>query len=468
MKKYKELLSNTGLLTLSNFGSKILSFFLVPLYTSVLSTADYGNYDFIYTTISLLIPFLTLCIYESALRFLLDKKNDKKVVVTITFKYSILAVLIFFVFTIINKILGLVEIFNNYLLFFILLFLSSLIYTVMQNIARGMDKIKDVAISGFLNSIFMLSLNLAFLLYYKIGLNGYFLSTIISNIVAAFYLLLRLKIIKYINLKNKDKVLEKNMIEYSKPLMFNAISWWINSASDRYIVTFFCGLATNGIYSISYKIPSMLSVFQIIFNQAWGISAVKEYDSDEAVDFFSNAYSIYNFLMVVICSVLIIFVRIIAKILYMNEFYAAWFYSPFLFLSVIFGALAGFFGGIFSAAKDSKIIGITTVLGAIINVILNIVLVYCIGALGAAIATFASYFIIWVIRLIKVKKYIKLMINIKRDIIIYILLIIQCFIVMYVNNIWVLYICESVLFISILLLFYDVFIKLVKRFGVKS
>ena len=86
MKKYKELIKNMGLLTLSNFGSKILSFFLVPLYTAVLSTKDYGNFDFVTVTASLLIPLLTLNISEGALRFLLDKEKNKKQIFNICTK----------------------------------------------------------------------------------------------------------------------------------------------------------------------------------------------------------------------------------------------------------------------------------------------------------------------------------------------------------------------------------------------
>ena len=53
------------------------------------------------------------------------------------------------------------------------------------------------------------------------------------------------------------------------------------------IVTWICGLAANGVYSVAYKIPSLLSMFQQIFNQAWTISAVKEYDQDSS-EFYST------------------------------------------------------------------------------------------------------------------------------------------------------------------------------------
>ena len=77
--KYKYLGKNIGLLTLSSFGTKLLSFFLVPLYTHLLSTTDYGIYDIFSTTISLAIPILTINIHDGVLRFLLDKdEQDNK------------------------------------------------------------------------------------------------------------------------------------------------------------------------------------------------------------------------------------------------------------------------------------------------------------------------------------------------------------------------------------------------------
>ncbi|MBW7988152.1 hypothetical protein E0704_08070 [Lactobacillus helveticus] len=83
MNKYKYLFKNIGLLTLSNFATKLLSFFLVPLYTSVLTTGQYGTYDLFNTTIGVLIPILTLNILDAILRFGMDKAYDKDAIVTL-------------------------------------------------------------------------------------------------------------------------------------------------------------------------------------------------------------------------------------------------------------------------------------------------------------------------------------------------------------------------------------------------
>ena len=423
MKKYKELFKNFIALLISNFGSKLLSFFLVPLYTSVLTTADYGNYDLINITVSLLIPILTISISDAVTRFLLDKDSNKKQIISISFKITLYGLAILILLAIVNYIFKIVNVINTYFVFFILLFIVNVFYQLVQNIAKGFDKIKELAISGFLCSVLMVILNLVFLLGLKIGLVGYFLANIIAIGFSTLYLFVRLKIYKYIKIKNIDKNIQKEMVDYSKPMIFNAIGWWINNASDRYIVTYFCGASENGIYSVGYKIPSILTSLQNIFNQAWTISAIQNYDDKERNNYFEKIYSSYNTLMVLACSILIIFTKFIAKILYKNEFYLAWKYTPFLLISVVFGATSGIIGGIFAAEKNTKIISSTTMLGAIINTILNVILVMIFGPIGAAFSTMVAFFLVWIIRFIKMQKYIKLNIRTIRDMFSYLILL---------------------------------------------
>lgn len=214
------------------------------------------------------------------------------------------------------------------------------------------------------------------------------------------------------------------MTNYSFPLVLSQIGWWINNVSDRYVVTWLCGAAANGIYSVAYKIPAILNVFQTIFSQAWTLSTVREIDEKNS-DFYTVVYGCYNCGMVVICSLLIASNKIIATILFSNDFYVAWKYAPFLVISVVFGALSEVFNGIFTATKNSKITARTTLLGASVNTILNIVLVYFLGPLGAAVSTLISYIVVWRIRMSAAKKLVVINIKLVRDIASYVILILQ-------------------------------------------
>ena len=95
MNKSKYLLKNMGILTISNFSSKILVFLLVPIYTSVLSTSEYGLYDLAVSTATLFYPILTLNIVDAVMRFCMDIQSDKKHIASIGFKFISISVLIF-------------------------------------------------------------------------------------------------------------------------------------------------------------------------------------------------------------------------------------------------------------------------------------------------------------------------------------------------------------------------------------
>lgn len=82
------------------------------------------------------------------------------------------------------------------------------------------------------------------------------------------------------------------------------------------------------------------------------------------------------------------------------------FYVPILLIGTYFANISGFYGGVFTAYKDTKIMGTTTIVAAIINLVTNLALIKFIGIYAAAISTFLANFVIYVYRKYKVRKYI--------------------------------------------------------------
>lgn len=434
MSKYKYLIKNVGLLTLSSFATKLLSFLLVPLYTSILSTTDYGTYDIFNTTVGVLLPILTLNIQDAVIRFALDKNYKNESIATIGLRYVIRANMIVAAGLVINKILGFSAVANQYAVYFFLMFLTQSLSGVVISYIRGTDRIADLSVSSVLASLVTIGLNIFFLVNLKMGLKGYFLANIIGPVAQSIFLMVRGKMLQTANFHLKYSTEDKEMLSYSKPLIANALAWWVNNASDRYIVIFFCGLAANGVYSVASKIPSILNVCQSIFNQAWELSAVKDFDPNDESGFFAKTYRTYNCLMTIVCSMIIVFDKILAKILYAQNFYDAWKYVPWLTIAILFGAMSGYIGGFFSAVKNSKVFAVSTVVGAISNIVLNIIFTPVIGPMGAAIATTICYGEVFSIRFFQSRKYIKLKINVVRDVCSYILLIIQAIALCTIEN----------------------------------
>lgn len=452
-RRFKDLFKNIGLLTLGNFATKLLSFFLVPLYTSVLTTAEYGIYDIIHTTIVLLVPVLTINIQESVLRFTLSKDEDESGILKTGIRFVNLSLVFVLCLCFINYKIHLFETLNTYGIYFVLLFFFTALNQVLSSFARGIDKVNDYTIASVISSAVTICLNVWLLAFAGKGLTGYFVAFILGSVASCIYLSLKLRIYRYLGKEPVKKELRRSMIAYSAPLVLNAIGWWVNSASDRYVVTWLCGLAVNGIYSVGYKIPSIINVFQTIFNQAWFLSAVKEFDPQDKDGFFVKTYNIYGAAILFICFGLNVFTRFIALILYKGDFYNAWIYVPLLNISILFGALSGVIGGVFSAVKDSKIFSVSTLIGAAVNVILDIALVYKFGAIGAAIATMVSYVVVWIIRLVCAKKYIVLRLDLKRDVIAYSTLLGQV-LWLYIKAESILYYVVSFALLAILVLLY--------------
>ena len=436
MKKYTYLLKNIGLLTISSFTSSILSFLLVPLYTSVLSTRDYGTYDIFNTTIMLCIPIFTVGIIEAVLRFSLDKENNVEEIFTIGNSFIVKGIIILFILLFFNYILNVFVIIKIYSVFFLLLYVATSFSQLMQYYARGREEIASLAVAGILSSIVTLSLNIILLLVVKWGLAGYFIASILGLATPGIYLAIKMKVWRYaIPHRNlRYRILRRKMVEYSWPMVINSISWWINNSSSRYIIIFLCGISENGLFSVGNKIPTILNVFQQIFNQAWVLSSVDEFDPNDSKRFFIKTYNVYNFMMVITCSLLILFTKILARILYAKSFYVAWKYVPFLMIAIVFSAVSGLLGGIFSAVKDSKAYSKTTVVGAVINIIVSFLLVYFIGPIGASIGNAFSFFVVWMLRVKIAKGYMNLRINLIRDYIVYGILVIQSIIIIYIDS----------------------------------
>ena len=351
--KYKYLFKNVGLLTLSNFGGKILTFLLIPLYTKYLTTSEYGIYDLYVTTVSLLVPILSVCVLDAVLRFSLDKNSNKCDIFTVGFRNMVKSIVFFSILILINYVFNIFPQLNEYPIYLLLYFAGERFYIYFSNIAKGLDKVKEYAICGFINCIMTLLLNILFLTVFHLGINGYFIANILAFFIAGLYLMFKVKIWKYLKLHLNNKNQKHIMINYSKHLVFNSISWWINNSLDRYIIIWLLGTSENGIYSVAYKIPTIINVVQAIFNQAWTLSAVKEFDNKKG-DFYSNTHKAYNLVLAFACSILIIFDQLIAKLIYSNDFYIAWKYVPFLLISAMFAALNAFLDSIFAANMDSK------------------------------------------------------------------------------------------------------------------
>ena len=422
-KENKKLLKNVGALTIGNFASRFLGLLLIPFYTAVLSTTDYGISDLIVTTTSLLFPFTSVAISEALMRFALDKDTDKRSIYTagisiITIGYIVLLS----AFPIMQK-----TPLEPYLIYFYLYYAFYCLHTITSYFVKGLEKIFVFSISGIINTAIVIVCNLSFLLGFKMGVVGYLLSSIIGHAVTFVFLFFKAELYKYLTLPHKiDRKLLKEMLKYSVVIIPNSLSWWIANSSDKYILNYFSSTSAVGIYSVAYKIPTIMVTITGLFISAWHLSAIDDFGSEKSKKFFSETYNKYFSLSVLMAAFLIVTSKLAAYFLYSNDFFVAYKYTPLLIIACTFDGLASFMGSVYIAAKKSKMLAISTVLGALSNIILNFILIPLYEIFGAAIATAISYLIIFIIRIINTRKILSFNIKYVRDLILLLLLTASC------------------------------------------
>ena len=408
MNRQKFLLKNIGLLTVSNFASKILIFLLVPLYTSVLSTAEYGSYDLAVSTATLLYPVLSLNIVDAVMRYTMDKGANKKSIATIGLRFLLSSIFVFCLVVGVMKVTGVWADLRGLELYIALYYISYVFNQYLIQFAKGLERVKDMMFAGVLSTLVTVATNILFLLVFKWGLPGFFFANILAQALSALFLAVRVKLWSYIDFRQRDATLQREMLAYSVPLIATVVGWWVNSTSDKYVVSIMMGVAANGLLSVAYKIPSIISVFQSIFTQAWQISAVKEYGEGDTANFYGNTFTLVNLLVSVACSCLIILTRPMAYVFFAKDFYVAWLYVPFLLVSSVLNCASGLLGPILAAQKNSKAMMWSAVIGAGSNVVLNIVLVYFTGIQGACIATMICSYLIYHVRWVAVGESIRI------------------------------------------------------------
>ena len=462
MNDYKYLIKNIGILTISNFATKFLSFFLLPLYTGVLSTEEYGTFDLYSTTISLLYPILSFCISDSVIRFLLERNKDKESVISISAKYVVISIAAFLFLFAVNVITNAVPELNAYKMLFILVYVVTVLNSWLSGVARGQERVKDISIAGIISSIGTILLNIIFLVWMKFGIVGYFLATILGTSLSIIYYVYVTNIIQSIHTATEEHNLDKEMRKYGMGLMVNSISWWVNNSLDKYMVLYMCGIAANGLISVAYKLPTVLSTIQNLFEQAWVLSAVKKYNKEDADGFFVQTYNFYGFVMAIAASAIIMFTKILSALLFKKDFYEAWSMIPFFSIAVVFSAAAGFCGGVFAAQKRTDIISKTTFIGAIVNTILNAILIYSFGVIGGAVATMISNAVVMIVRLFYVKQQMNFQIRVVRDALTYGILLFQTLILLICNS-KVQYVLQLLLLVLIVLLYNKEVLAVLKK-----
>ncbi len=407
MNKKKQFAKTTLIIFFGKVCTQLISFFLLPLYTAYLATEEYGLVDLIQTYVTLFVPIITMELEMSIFRFLIDSRGkDKDTNKLISNNFYVLGITLT-IFTILYFIV------TSFITipFRFIIWIDIVVCVLSGNflqIARGFGQTLDFSISCILTGITTVCSNIFLIVFCGMQAEGMIISMALANFVCAFYLFIRLKLLSKINFKLVDKKLLKDMYKYSIPLVPNGISWWIVNVSDRTIISFIIGASANGIYAISNKFPTIISSLTGIFNLSWSESASLHINSPDRDEFFSDIANTVMKLFVALGVGMIACMPFVFPIMINTKYNDAYMYIPPLVLATVFNVAICLYSQIYLAKKMSKQVASTTIMGAVINILINIVFIKYIGLYAACISTTISYMVMAVYRHIDLKKYMNL------------------------------------------------------------
>ena len=410
MSKGKDLAKNTAIVSIGKICTQLITFLLLPVYTAVLSNEEYGVVDLLNTLTSLLLPIVTLQIEQGIFRYLIDcrENNEKQIkLITTIIRFMIIqSIVCIVIFLCVSPFIH-----NEYKYFLMANLLMGIFSSLLLQICRGLGDNATYAIGSFITGAFTVVLNVIFIVAFRWGAYGMLGATAISNFICSVYIFLKRKIYKYIKPKQFDKKILKEIIKYSVPLIPNMISWWIVSASDRTIISAVIGIAQNGIYSAANKFSGVFTTLYSVFNLTWTESASININSEDRDEFFSKILDFVIRFFGCLCLGTIAVMPFAFNILINEKFAEAYYQIPILILGSVFNILVSFVGSIYVAKKLTKEIAKTSIIAAVINIFVNIVLIKSIGLYAASISTVIAYALMFIYRWIDVKKYVKFNVN---------------------------------------------------------
>lgn len=448
MNKGEKLFKKTIIYSVGNFGTKILAYIMVFIYSYYINPNELGYYDLILTTIMMLQPLVLFQINDGVYRFLIEAEksfrnriiaNGFQFLCLTVFSADILFVMICFFYNV------------EYSITIIFLFMSTMFYTYLQDVVRGLGDSKFYAGIGVINSVIMLICEAIGLIIFHMGVLALLVSKFLANIICISLLLFMKSEIQSVFSSKMSAEIMKPLLSYSAPLVPNTICWWIVNSSNRYIILSFLGTSFNGLFSMSSRFPTVLTTIASIFFLAWQETAIKEYNNPERDTFFSDVFQKYYVLLFTLCICAIPVTRIVIESFVAAEYKQAWYYTGFLYIGSTFSALSSFLGMGYQISKETGKSFVTTVYAAIINLLVNIGLVHYIGLHAASIATFLAYLSLFTLRFMDTKKYFTLKVDWKKFNLLFIVVLCMIAIVGFIDS---LYLCYVMGLFSIIVLYY--------------
>ncbi len=386
---------------LGNIFARSVGFFLLPLYSNLISPHEFGNYSLLMSVYAFGVVIYQLGMHNALNKFFIEEKTESNrriifsSIINSIFIMGIILTLILWLFS--QKLSIVIFGTNEFSSLLVVVYISILFESLVSYLLyllKTLELAKKAVTYSAIGAVINLFLNILFVYYFRLSIAGIIYAQLLSGVILCVFLL---NLIKDYYLLKIDRKIINAVLRFSLPIVLANLFMAGNNVADRFILNIFSGREVVGVYSFSYRIAIIMNIFVISFTTAWSPHSLNLYYTNDYKTTFGKTL---NKLVVLSCLLLLV-VSLFAPYLFDIHLFGFSFFNPaykggiiiipLVMIGYIFNGIASFYYVYPSVSNKTYHILIANLASFIINVGMNVILIPKLGMLGAAFATLTGF-----------------------------------------------------------------------------
>lgn len=445
-----------------NVFTKLVSFFLLPLYTKLIDPEIFGIYGVNMTIVQLVVAIVYLAVWNAVFRFAAEADTDEGRYEIISAGFPVMWLSSF----VCTAVLVFINFFWNLSTPFLVCIyaIANAFQYFYGYIARSMKDNRIFIISGCINSTVNILLNVVGIAYLHNGIETLYYSYIIGTVIQVIIIECKFHALLHFKIKYVQKTRLKKMMKFGIPLALNAVMQWLLTGLTQVMIAHKLGTYYNGLFSVAMKFATVTALVSNVFEYAWLELAYDIAKNRNSAEYYKKTSNMLFIVLIFGTSVLMLLIKLIFPYFIDESYHECLSVIPHMVLFACTNSFASFNASIFMSYKDVPVLTISSLVAGGINFILLLLLIPAWKFQGALISLAAASVSMMMIRSIALHK--KYGISIETFTMFYIIMIPICVIIFYTTDNFIIDI--AVVFICVVLFIFSVCFFYRKYMAVKE
>ena len=398
--KIRSLGADTAVYGVSTIVGRFLNFLLVPFYTNVLATSQYGIVATVYSYIAFMNIIYVYGMESAYFKYASTREigNDKQIFSTPFLSILVTSLafsgLIFFGSAHLSRLVEVPFQYEDTIKYSAIILLLDSLAIIPFAALRLQRKVKTFAAIKLINIVVNVAANVVLLLKYHAGVEGIFISGVIASAVTLILLLP--EILGKLTFEFSGK-LYSALLKFGLPYIPAGLAAMMVQVIDRPILLAMTNESTVGIYQANYRLGIFMMLVVSMYDYAWRPFFLTHANDSDAKQLFAKILTYFTFFSSILILLVSLYIddlvkfRVFGRFVINPAYWSGLGIVPIVLVGYLFnGIFVNLMAGIYIEKKTSHLPYITGI-GAVINVVVNLLLIPKFGMFGAAWATFFAY-----------------------------------------------------------------------------